>query len=306
MTPRRTAILIDRERTRIENAGLRAVSFTLIKARAAAIRAFREGGPVGRVLVGALEPVVPQLASAMLVAHLQGHVTAYRLAGKADTSISLDKDPYAGALRSLYKRLRMTPEDTARLSERYTQLAAETTADVARQAVDTIEVAISESVRLGEHRGAGIARLTEAFKSAGLSPGGGGAAPSMAQVETLYRTNVQIGYSAGQWTANQDPAIASILWGYEYSAVDDDRTRPAHAAMNGVRRTKDDPVWDTWTPPCGFSCRCTLIPVYKTDSIASPTKVPTTTEADGKTYAVEPDPGFAFNPGAALAGLMAA
>lgn len=304
MNARAKAQLIDRERTRIENAGLRAVNFTLITARAAAIRAFQQGKPVALAMVRAMEPIVPQLTSAMLTAHLQGRLTAYRFAGRADKTVTLAKDPYEQALKSLYKRMRLTPADAAVLREKYGEIAVSTTADLARHAAEKVNAAVVESVKLGEHRTAGIKRLSEAFKSAGLSPGGGGDAPSMSQVETLYRTNVQLGYSAGQWQANQEPEIDSILWGNEYSAVNDDRTRPAHAAMDGVRRPKDDPIWNTWTPPCGFNCRCTLIPIFKGDSIAEPTPVPTTTEADGKEYAVTPDPGFAFNPGEALGGVL--
>jgi len=44
-----------------------------------------------------------------------------------------------------------------------------------------------------------------------------------------------------------------------YDAVNDSRTRPAHAAMDGFVAKHDDPVWKTWTPPCGYQCRCRRI-----------------------------------------------
>jgi uncharacterized protein with gpF-like domain len=36
----------------------------------------------------------------------------------------------------------------------------------------------------------------------------------------------------------------------------DERTRPAHAAMNGKIFRFDDPIWQTCWPPNGYNCRC--------------------------------------------------
>jgi len=44
---------------------------------------------------------------------------------------------------------------------------------------------------------------------------------------------------------------------WRYSAVMDNRTRPAHAAMHNFVARYNDPVWTRWTPPVDFNCRCT-------------------------------------------------
>ncbi len=46
---------------------------------------------------------------------------------------------------------------------------------------------------------------------------------------------------------------------WQYSAVNDKRTRPTHAAMHGKVYPADHPFWDTWYPPNGFRCRCGVV-----------------------------------------------
>lgn len=43
-----------------------------------------------------------------------------------------------------------------------------------------------------------------------------------------------------------------------YDAVNDDRTRPEHAAMDGITLPMDHPFWRTHFPPNGWYCRCTV------------------------------------------------
>ena len=74
---------------------------------------------------------------------------------------------------------------------------------------------------------------------------------------TVYRTNIQGSYARGR-CEQQARAIKAFPW-FMYDAINDSRTRPAHAAMDGFVARYDDPVWDTWTPPCGYNCRCRRI-----------------------------------------------
>lgn len=71
-------------------------------------------------------------------------------------------------------------------------------------------------------------------------------------IENVFRTNMQTAYNAGRWEALQDPEMAEFFPLYEYHAVDDDRLRPTHEAMNGKRFRRDDPIWDIWWPTNGY------------------------------------------------------
>lgn len=72
-----------------------------------------------------------------------------------------------------------------------------------------------------------------------------------ARLETIFRTNVQTSYSDGHWRsfrANQT-RMPYLMW----SAINDSRTRPAHAAMSGYIAPIDDPIWKVWHPPAGYN-----------------------------------------------------
>jgi SPP1 gp7 family putative phage head morphogenesis protein len=83
------------------------------------------------------------------------------------------------------------------------------------------------------------------------------------RLETIYRTNMQAAYNAGQYQTYMDNVDNRPYW--QYSAVGDERTRPAHQAMAGLVYRYDDPFWATFYPPNGYNCRCTVIAYAQRD-----------------------------------------
>lgn len=77
------------------------------------------------------------------------------------------------------------------------------------------------------------------------------------RLENIYRTNLQSHYNRGR--CEQQRRVVDVFPYYMYDAVNDSRTRPSHAAMDGFVARADDPVWGTWTPPNGYMCRCRRI-----------------------------------------------
>lgn len=75
-----------------------------------------------------------------------------------------------------------------------------------------------------------------------------------------------------------------------YDAVNDSHTRPSHLAMDGKVFPADSPIWDTWFPPNGFRCRCTVRTLSKRQVEQRGLKVETSFPA------VAPDPHFSSNP----------
>jgi len=83
------------------------------------------------------------------------------------------------------------------------------------------------------------------------------------RLNTIYRVNMQSAYSAARYQRLRDNVDNRPYW--QYSAVGDTRTRPAHLALSGKVYRYDDPFWATFYPPNGFNCRCTVIALGERD-----------------------------------------
>ena len=49
----------------------------------------------------------------------------------------------------------------------------------------------------------------------------------------------------------------------QYRTAHDDKVRPEHAALDRVTLPMSDPFWETYYPPNGWNCRCTVVQVRK-------------------------------------------
>jgi SPP1 gp7 family putative phage head morphogenesis protein len=109
------------------------------------------------------------------------------------------------------------------------------------------------------------------------------------RLDTIFRTNVQSAYNTGRYRQMIENAPRRPWWLYD--AVNDARTRPAHAAMDGKVFRFDHPIWDKWYPPNGFNCRCTVRALSDRDMERRGLRESTRPPAD------RPDEGFDYNPG---------
>lgn len=128
------------------------------------------------------------------------------------------------------------------------------------------------------------------------------------RVDNVFRTNVQTAFQIGRFKQmSQSFDVLPLLM---YSAVSDSRTRPTHLALNGKVYRHDDQFWDSWYPPNGYRCRCTVRPLSESQAkrkgIEVQSGIPGLIEpVDPKTgrkmpaRPLLPDPGFNFHPGKA-------
>jgi len=75
--------------------------------------------------------------------------------------------------------------------------------------------------------------------------------------ELIFRNAVQTGYNIGRTTQQRENKARRPF--YMWDAINDTRTRPEHAAMDGYIAPIDDAIWTRWSPPAGHNCRCTRI-----------------------------------------------
>lgn len=84
----------------------------------------------------------------------------------------------------------------------------------------------------------------------------------------------------------------------QYRTAGDERVREAHAALNGVTLPPSDPFWDSYYPPNGWNCRCTVVQVLRDDYRQSDSAAAI---AAGEACTSEPKQRiFRYNPGKTL------
>lgn len=110
------------------------------------------------------------------------------------------------------------------------------------------------------------------------------------QLDNIFRTNVQTAYNAGHYEHMTDEDVLRQRPYWRYEAVDDEDTRETHRAMDGLVFEAKDAIWDTWYPPNGYRCRCTVTSLSKRQVVEKDLKVQ---KGD---MPFEPDEGFNTNP----------
>jgi SPP1 gp7 family putative phage head morphogenesis protein len=83
------------------------------------------------------------------------------------------------------------------------------------------------------------------------------------RLRTIFDTNMRVSYSIGRYKQMMG-LPDSVYW--RYSATLDSRSRPGHAAKNGIILHRDHPWWRTNYPPNDWNCRC-KVRAYSMDDL---------------------------------------
>jgi len=128
---------------------------------------------------------------------------------------------------------------------------------------------------------------------------------SLRRLRTIFDTNMRMAYHAGRWM--QIWRNRALLPFIKYSAILDNRVRPLHRAWNGTVLPVEHDWWNTHYPPCGWLCRCTVVPMTRrqaeragiTESAPSAPSRRWFNERSGEYEEVPAgvDPGFQYNVG---------
>lgn len=199
----------------------------------------------------------------------------------------------AEAIRFLQDKVAVTREEFDRLSDA-AKARAFTVSGLAR--VDMVEAvrrsmldAMEQGIPLKEWK----ASVGQALEAAGYT------GDRALRLETIFRTNVQSAYMAGRYAEMMAMADTFPYW--QYSAVNDGRTRPAHRALSGKVYPAGHPFWDTWFPPNGFNCRCSVRALTRSQvedrGLAVESELPEEIDTASGPVRMTPDQGFATNVG---------
>lgn len=209
-----------------------------------------------------------------------------------DEALKILTDPamtYETAVNYFRGKLTLTAKDFYAMQEKYRAAAftvsGYTSLGVVQTFGDELTKAIDEGLSMGQFR----ANMDDFLTRNGYSK----LQPERA--ENIFRTNVQTAYSVGAYAEMTDPAVMESRPYWRYDAVGDKRTRPAHQTIDGKVYPADDPIWDTWYPPNGFQCRCSVSTLSKRDAERLGLTVETEPPG-GDADPLLPDKGFDHNP----------
>ena len=156
--------------------------------------------------------------------------------------------PMTEALAYWQSKLSVSSSEFAKLSGQ-ARMRAFAVAGVARQdLLQEIHASLAGALAEGKSLGGWRKEAAGVLGQAGIT--------QRWRQETIFRTNVQSAYMAGRYAQMQRVATARPFW--RYVAVADKRTRPEHRALHGLVYPQDHEFWNSYFPPNGFRCRCTV------------------------------------------------
>ncbi len=174
---------------------------------------------------------------------------------KTIDNITIEPLPFEEAIEYWADRLPLTREALTGLAkaarDRAFMVARVSSMDIIKDLHTAVEKALTDGETLADFAG----RLDEIMATRGWE----GLAPW--HMETVFRNNIQTAYSVGRYDQMIGSRKNFPYW--EYDAVNDSATRPTHAALDGKIFPADHKFWDTWFPPNGHRCRCSVNPVHK-------------------------------------------
>lgn len=191
---------------------------------------------------------------------------------------------YPEVLRYFGEKLELSPKEFSKLSDQYKTFAFTVGGYSNLQVIKAFHAKLDEAIA----NGTTLREFRQEMD--GLLVAKGYETTDPWAMENVFRTNLQTAYSVGAYQEMTAPAVLKNRPYWQYDAVDDDRTRPSHMALDGKVYPADDPIWDTIYPPNGFRCRCSVTTLSQRELEQQGLTV------ENQLPGVEPDPGFDTNP----------
>lgn len=209
--------------------------------------------------------------------------------------------PFLEALAFWSDKIQITPSEFYALSDRAKALAFTVSGITKGDQLNTVHGLLDKAIRDGITLNGFQSGAGEIFSARGWT----GKKPY--RVDNILRTNIQTAYNAGKYQALMRNIDIFPYW--QYLAIDDARTRSAHALLDDKVFPTDHPFWTTWFPPNGFNCRCSVIGLTA-EQVASRGLIVEYDDPTGQivplydengsfvdNVVLQPDKGFATNPG---------
>ncbi len=85
---------------------------------------------------------------------------------------------------------------------------------------------------------------------------------SSKRLAMIWQVNMRSAYNAGIWEkAQASSSHPYLMW---QVGLVKNKHRDEHLQWNGTVLPKDDPWWESHIPPCGYGCKCRIVPISNT------------------------------------------
>lgn len=203
-------------------------------------------------------------------------------------------EEFKEALEFLEQKKAITKEEYVKLSDtaraKAFMVSGYTAAEILDEFLKELRKAVSDGNTLSEFR-ENMNSFLEQKGYEGMNPW---------KAENIFRTNLQTAFNAGHYKRMASPNLLQKRPYWKYVTAGDGDVRESHAQMEGRIYRADNPIWNTWYPPNGFKCRCTVVSMTEEQVKEQGARVydrpPFEIEADGRVKVLFPDKGFSTNP----------
>lgn len=169
----------------------------------------------------------------------------------ATPPFGLDDVTFEEAVAWFRERIPMTDAEFAAI----VGAAREKAFTVAGVAQLDVVTQVWEAVDRALEQGTDLAAFKEAVAASVEAAWAGSVGDPAWRLETIFRTNVQLAYSAGRHAQMTDPVVLEARPYWLYDAILDGRTTAVCSACDGTIRPANDPWWGNHHPPLHFNCR---------------------------------------------------
>lgn len=233
--------------------------------RLAVDAAFAPDKPFEEARVNGLIEELTDLMAYSYLLKLKSAARQRKIAKRVRATLSLA----SSVLDSAKEIAKLFDLDLGNIKERFEPVSKKAIKKTLKDIRDVVHKALAKASQVGVSTQDSTAFVLQALRKHGIQP------RTNSYVEALIRTHSAIAYGIAQKQSYQNDLD---LWGFEYMTMGDDRVRPEHEELEGVRRKKDDAFWDTFWPPNGWNCRCQVVPIY--DQATRQTPVPAGAQPD--------------------------
>jgi SPP1 gp7 family putative phage head morphogenesis protein len=150
-------------------------------------------------------------------------------------------------------RVPMTDDEYAALQARARRkaftVAGIAQLDLVSETLDALTAAVADGTTFEDFKTAMFEKLSAAW---------GDSKRAGSRLETIWRTNLQLAYSAGRYAQLTDPDVLDSRPYWMYDAILDNRTSGLCRTLNGTVLEADNAWWNSHIPPLHHRCRSGL------------------------------------------------